>query len=203
MDTPLRTPARTSLITGKQLPDQGGRQLHEVLPSEEINSTEQLQAFGYRTALFGKLHVSGRIEEALGEHPLDRFFAYKFCCEPTPDLDQPLNGHEAWPGGNHPDHHDVLKAKSLDPGPDPVEASTNHWVTGASSAELGTWMPSAKNLASRVSGCYDAFRDFRVRACHPVMHEQDTPIHLIKNAVELDTQARIAPGSDTPVEAGR
>ena len=51
------TPSRASLLTGKHLPGHGVYKLHDILPKDEILFTKRLQQAGYRTALFGKLHV--------------------------------------------------------------------------------------------------------------------------------------------------
>jgi arylsulfatase A-like enzyme len=43
-------------------------------------------------------------------------------------------------------------------------AATFLAAAGATAADLHSWMPDARNLASNVSGSYDAFRDFAVCA---------------------------------------
>jgi arylsulfatase A-like enzyme len=43
-------------------------------------------------------------------------------------------------------------------------AATFLSAAGVSPVDVETWMPDARNLASDVSGCYDAFRDFAVCA---------------------------------------
>ena len=52
-DNPVCTPARASLMTGKELPGHGVYRLHDVLPDDEVMFTERLRKRGYRTALFG------------------------------------------------------------------------------------------------------------------------------------------------------
>ena len=128
VNNPICTPSRASLMTGKELPGHGVYQLHDVLPSDEVLFTERLQAIGYRTALFGKLHVSGRLEEAARRHPHDGFAVYDYCCEPALDLDSPLNGYGAWLRDKHPEYYALLKEKGRNRGHDPVEVSMNRWA---------------------------------------------------------------------------
>jgi arylsulfatase A-like enzyme len=128
-NNPICTPARASLMTGKELPGHGVYQLHDILPANEVLFTERLQELGYRTALFGKLHVSGRIEEAQRRHPHDGFDVYEYCCEPALDLDSPLNGYGRWLKHYHADYYQLLKAKGRDRGHDPVDVTMNRWAT--------------------------------------------------------------------------
>ena len=63
-DNPICTPSRASILTGKTVPAHGVRRVHDVLPDDEVLFTERLRReAGYRTALVGKLHVSGRVAE--------------------------------------------------------------------------------------------------------------------------------------------
>jgi arylsulfatase A-like enzyme len=128
VNNPICTPSRASLMTGKELPGHGVYQLHDILPSDEVLFTRRLQTMGYRTALFGKLHVSGRIEEAARRHPHDGFEVYEYCCEPALDLDSPLNGYGRWLREHHPGYHSKLKTEGRDRGHDPMEVSMNRWA---------------------------------------------------------------------------
>jgi arylsulfatase A-like enzyme len=127
-NNPICTPARSSLMTGKELPGHGVYRLHDKLPGNEVLFTERLRGLGYRTALFGKLHVSGRIEEALRRHPKDGFDVYEYCCEPALDLDSPFNGYGRWLREKHPDYYQKLKTSGRDRGHDPAEATMNRWA---------------------------------------------------------------------------
>ncbi len=127
-NNPICTPARASLMTGKELPGHGVYRLHDILPAGEILFPEHLRTLGYRTALFGKLHVSGRIEEAAKRHPHDGFDVYEYCCEPALDLDSPMNGYGRWLRENHPDFYAHLKRSGRDRGHDPLEVSMNRWA---------------------------------------------------------------------------
>ncbi len=128
-NNPICTPARASLMTGKELPGHGVYRLHDKLGQDEVLFTERLRNLGYRTALFGKLHVSGRIEEAERRHRNDGFDVYEYCCEPALDLDSPLNGYGRWLRERNPEYYARLKAKGRDRGHDPVEVTMNRWAT--------------------------------------------------------------------------
>ena len=78
-NAPICTPSRSSIMTGKELPGHGVYRLHDLMPQEERLFPELLQEHGYRTGLFGKLHVSGRVHEAEHRHPHDGFDEYDWC----------------------------------------------------------------------------------------------------------------------------
>jgi arylsulfatase len=125
---PICTPSRASLMTGRHLPGHGVYKLHDVLPADEVMFPELLRARGYTTALFGKLHVSGRVEEAARRHPHDGFDVYEWCLEPALDLDSPFNGYARWLRERHPGFLRHLETKRRHRGHDPVEASMNRWA---------------------------------------------------------------------------
>ena len=125
---PICTPSRASLMTGKHLPGHGVYRLHDVLPAAEVMFPERLRAQGYTTALFGKLHVSGRVEEAARRHPHDGFDVYEWCLEPALDLDSPFNGYAAWLRERHPEFLRHLEANRRHRGHDPLETSMNRWA---------------------------------------------------------------------------
>lgn len=127
-NNPICTPSRASLMTGKELPGHGVYRLHDCLPADEILFTQRLRDEGYHTALYGKLHVSGRVEEAVRRHPHDGFDVYEYCCEPALDLDSPLNGYGRWLREKHPDFYELIKTKGRERGHDPVECSMNCWA---------------------------------------------------------------------------
>ena len=125
---PICTPARASLMTGHHLPAHGVYRLHEVLPPDQVLFPELLRERGYTTALFGKLHVSGRVEEAARRHPHDGFDVYEWCLEPAIDMDSPHNGYTRWLREHHPQYHELLRAKRRHRGHDPAEVTMNHWA---------------------------------------------------------------------------
>ena len=132
VNNPICTPARASLMTGLELPGHGVYQLHDVLHPAAVLFPQRLQALGYKTALFGKLHVSGRIEEAVRRHPHDGFDIYEWCLEPAVDIDSPFNGYAQWLGQHHPDFLRTLRSKRRHRGHDPVEATMNRWAADRS-----------------------------------------------------------------------
>jgi len=125
---PICTPSRASLMTGRHLPGHGVYRLHDVLSADAILFPELLRDRGYATALFGKLHVSGRVEEAARRHPHDGFEVYEWCLEPALDLDSPYNGYAAWLRRRHPEFLRLLEARRRHRGHDPVETSMNRWA---------------------------------------------------------------------------
>jgi len=96
-DNPICTPSRASILTGKTVPAHGVRRVHDVLPDDEVLFTERLRReAGYRTALVGKLHVSGRVAEERVRHPNDGFETYDWCLDPTVGLDSRFNAYAEW-----------------------------------------------------------------------------------------------------------
>lgn len=115
VNSTICTPSRASLFTGKHLPGHGVYRLHDVLPSEELLVSRRLQQLGYTTALFGKLHVSGRAYEAKHRHRNDGFDVYEWCMDPRLYWDSPLNAYTRWLHQVHPDgykHMQESRARS-------------------------------------------------------------------------------------------
>ncbi len=131
-NNPICTPARASLMTGLELPEHGVYQLHDVLHRGAILFPERLRTLGFRTALFGKLHVSGRVEEAVRRHPNDGFDIYEWCLEPAVDIESPFNGYTGWLDREHPEYLTKLREKRRHRGHDPVEVSMNRWAADRS-----------------------------------------------------------------------
>ena len=125
---PICTPSRASLFTGKQLPGHGVYKLHDILPEDEICFTRRLQQRGYHTALFGKMHVSGRIYEEAQRHPNDGFDVYEWCLEAMLSMDSPLNGYAPWLKQQDPQFHDRLKAEGRRLLHHPRELHMTHWA---------------------------------------------------------------------------
>jgi arylsulfatase A-like enzyme len=125
---PVCTPSRASLFTGKHLPGHGVYKLHDILPEEEICFTKRLQQRGYHTALFGKMHVSGRIYEEARRHPNDGFDVYEWCLEAMLAMDSPLNGYAPWLKVQDPEFHDRLKAEGRKLLHHPRELHLTHWA---------------------------------------------------------------------------
>jgi len=146
---PICTPSRASLMTGRHLPGHGVYRLHDVLPAEEVMFPELLRSAGYETALFGKLHVSGRVEEAARRHPRDGFDVYEWCLEPALDLDSPFNAYARWLRERHPDFLRHLEERRRHRGHDPVEASMNRWAADRTIEYLRAHGRSAQATGAR------------------------------------------------------
>lgn len=131
-NAPICTPSRSSIMTGKELPGHGVYRLHDLMPSEERLFPELLQEHGYRTGLFGKLHVSGRVEEAEHRHPHDGFDEYDWCIEGAIHLDSPLNGYARWLRERHPAFFERLKQEGRSLLHVPREVHFTHWAAEAS-----------------------------------------------------------------------
>jgi len=128
VNNPICTPSRASIFTGKSLPGHGVYRLHDILPKDEVLFTKHLQGAGYKTALFGKLHVSGRIYEAANRHPNDGFNVYKWCMEPSIHMDSPFNGYSRWLKENHIEFYRELKDRGRDLKHIPVKYHFTHWA---------------------------------------------------------------------------
>lgn len=127
-DNPVCTPARASMMTGKPLPGHGVYQLHDVLPPQEVLISRRLRDRGYHTALFGKLHVSGRIEEESRRHPNDGFDRYEWCIEAPVAMDSSFNGYSAWLKEKDPVFHVRLKREGRGVLHIPRELHLTHWA---------------------------------------------------------------------------
>jgi arylsulfatase len=128
VNNPICTPSRASLLTGKHLPGHGVYKLHDILPENEVLFPKRFQQMGYRTALFGKLHVSGRIYEATQRHPNDGFDIYEWCLEASIHLDSSFNGYSRWLREHHPDFYQQLKAKGRELLHVPRDCHFTHWA---------------------------------------------------------------------------
>ena len=96
VNNPICTPSRASLFTGKHLPEHGVYRLYDNLPEDEVLFTERLQEAGYRTALFGKLHVSSVHYESHVRHPHDGFDVYEQCHEGSLNMGTPYQAYSHW-----------------------------------------------------------------------------------------------------------
>jgi arylsulfatase A-like enzyme len=128
VNNPICTPSRASLFTGKEIPGHGVLRLHDVLPEDEILFPKHLQDLGYTTALFGKLHVSGRIEEEAVRHRNDGFDIYEWCLEASISMDSPLNGYSRWLEAKDPEFYDRLKREGRKLLHIPREYHMTHWA---------------------------------------------------------------------------
>ncbi len=128
VNNPVCTPSRASMFTGKHILDHGVRRLHDVLPEEEVLFPKHLQEMGYTTALFGKLHVSGRMYEEKKRHPGDGFDIYEWCMEASISMDSPLNGYSRWLKEKSPEFHAKLNEQKRGLKYIPREYHMTHWA---------------------------------------------------------------------------
>ena len=127
-NNPICTPSRASLMTGKELPGHGVFRLFDNLPTNEVMFTERLRKLGYETALFGKLHVSGRLTEEKERHPHDGFDTYEWCIEPMVSLDSPFNGYRRWLERHDPAFLGRLRKLGRSRGHDPAASHMTRWA---------------------------------------------------------------------------
>lgn len=122
------TPSRASIWTGKELPGHGVYKLYDNLAHEEVLFPQRLRRAGYRTALFGKLHTSGRLFEAEKRHPNDGFDEYEWGLEASIHLDSPFNGYSRWLQEKHPAFFRELSEKGRALKNHPREVHFTHWA---------------------------------------------------------------------------
>ncbi len=129
VNNPICTPSGASMFTGKQLPEHEVYKLHDILPSAEILFTRLLKETGYRTSLFGKLHVSGRLYEENNRHPNDGFDIYEWCLEASISMDSPYNAYSKWLKEKNPNFHAKLKKLGRKLLHIPKEYHLTHWAS--------------------------------------------------------------------------
>ena len=98
-------------MTGKPLPGHRVYRLHDVLPDNEILFNRRLRDHGCHTALFGKLHVGGRIAEESRRHPNDGFDVYEWCIDAPVGMDSPFDGYSRWLRNKDPGFTTTSRAK--------------------------------------------------------------------------------------------
>jgi arylsulfatase A-like enzyme len=123
------TPSRASILTGLPLCGHGVYKLHDVLPPEQVLLPERLRRLGYTTALCGKLHVSGRIEEAEKRHPNDGFDVYNYCLDPAGlHFNSPLNGYAQWLREKDPQFYELVLEKGKQIEHFPADLHYSKWA---------------------------------------------------------------------------
>ncbi|WP_129669151.1 sulfatase [Phytoactinopolyspora endophytica] len=126
--SPLCTPSRASIFTGKHVAGHGVERLYDTLPDDEILFPERLRRQGYRTALIGKLHVSSRMYERERRHPNDGFDVYEWCNEMTFDMDSPFHAYARWLQENDADFHARLVQEGRQVKNYPRHLHMTHWA---------------------------------------------------------------------------
>lgn len=125
---PICTPSRASIWTGRHLPGHGVYRLDSVLPESQLLFPRALQEAGYRTGLFGKLHVSGRMYEEAQRHPHDGFDEYEWCIESIISMDSPLQAYSAWLRERNPELHARMRSEGRAVRHVPREFHYTHWA---------------------------------------------------------------------------
>jgi arylsulfatase A-like enzyme len=116
------------MLTGKYIDEHMVRRLHDVLDASEVLFPSHLKDLGYTTALFGKLHVSGRLYEEAQRHPHDGFDQYEWCMEASVSMDSPFNGYSKWLKEKAPEFHAQLKTMGRKVKNIPKEFHFTHWA---------------------------------------------------------------------------
>jgi arylsulfatase len=102
--------------------------LHDVLPHNQTLFPQRLRETGYKTALFGKLHVSGHSEETKHRHPNDGFDIYEWCPDPAIQLDSEFNSYASWLRTHHPDFFAKLQKEKKLLKHFPADAHLSTWA---------------------------------------------------------------------------
>jgi len=127
VNNPVCTPSRASIMTGKHLNGHGVYRLHDILPEDEVMFPSRLRQKGYHTALFGKLHVSGRSFEREKRHRNDGFDIYRYAMVPH-RTDGTFNSYGEWLRTNRRGFYDKLNALGRQVGNIPVDSHFTHWA---------------------------------------------------------------------------
>jgi len=128
VNSPICTPSRACLWTGKTVFGHGVQALHDVLPAGEALFPVHLQAAGYTTALFGKLHVSARLVDANERHPQAGFDVYESALSPY-NHDCRYHAYRDWLRERDPRFLRRLAEEGSDIGPIPEAVHYSTWVT--------------------------------------------------------------------------
>lgn len=143
VNNPVCTPSRACLWTGKTVHGHGVHNLHDVLPASEILFSERLRGLGYRTALFGKLHVSARIVDQNERHPHEGFDVCENALSPY-NHDCRFHAYRDWLRERHPGFLARLQREGTGIGHVPAEVHFSTWVAeraGAFIAEAAGRQP--------------------------------------------------------------
>jgi arylsulfatase A-like enzyme len=127
VNNPICTPSRASIFTGQPIMGHGVYRLHDVFPPDGVLLSKRLQERGYTTALFGKLHVSGRVFELDNRHPNDGFEIYEESKAPY-NLSGSLNGYARWLKRTNRDFYQEMVEKGRKIGNVPSHVHLSHWI---------------------------------------------------------------------------
>ena len=127
VNNPICTPSRASILTGKPLPGHNVYRLHDIIPKDQWLFPKHLQSKSYKTALLGKLHVSGWCHERDFRSSNDGFDIFEPALDPF-NVRGKNNSYGQWLKKNHPEFHDKLAKKGGEIGNIPVEVHFTHWA---------------------------------------------------------------------------
>ena len=127
VNNPICTPSRASIWTGKPLPGHGVYRLNDLLPESEKLFPTRLREKGYRTALFGKLHVSSRTYELEHRHPGDGFDIYENSIAPY-TMAGTYAAYLDWLREQYPDFYAKLCREGRKVGNFPEKVHFTRWV---------------------------------------------------------------------------
>ncbi|MCI8518266.1 MAG: sulfatase-like hydrolase/transferase [Hungatella sp.] len=133
-NTPVCTPSRASVMTGKNITGHGVYNLFDILPQEERLLPSYLKDQGYDTALIGKLHVSGIVFERDHRNAGDGFDVYELCHEASIHMDGKFNGYARWLKEKDPEEYERVYTEGRKRKFRPASTHFSTWV-GERSAE--------------------------------------------------------------------
>jgi arylsulfatase A-like enzyme len=161
VDNPICTPSRASLLTGKPVPGHGVYRLNDILPADQRLVPSYLKDLGYRTALFGKLHVSSRACEARRRRADDGFDVYEWCIAPYVDLDSPMNAYARWLAARDAEFFARQKREGKRIGPVPYQYHMTHWAAERTIGFIQSWDGRAPFFCMMsITDPHDPYDDF-------------------------------------------
>lgn len=184
-DNPVCTPSRASIFTGKTVPGHSVYRVHDNLPDDEVLFTEQLRSkAGYRTALFGKLHVMSRIEEEQRRHPHDGFDIYEWCLEPSVGMDSRFNGYVPWLRDNAPDFLAALRTNKRGELHHPEAVHMSKWAADRTIDFIGSARDDDRPFFCLMSlfDPHDPYRDYPL-SMRPLIDEAEIPSPIVGQLV--------------------
>lgn len=126
-NSPLCTPCRASLWTGRSVLGHGVYTLHDVLPDDETLFPWHLRDLGYLTALFGKLHVSGRMKEVDEAHPRHGFDVYENSISPY-NFNCRHHAYRDWLRQRSPEWYEKIEREGTEAGYIPADCHFSTWI---------------------------------------------------------------------------